>query len=319
MTTADEVALSEPEDEVSTMVQTAGLPQNWEEFIHTAVKLTDHSSGLYGFAPVLFAEAGGREFSQWCVQNGLSIEVVSGGTATLDVNTSAAGETAQFIKDLRWHYDVMPPVEKCYADNLMRMFANGEIAMMILPATGDMVRSLTRLGMSQDDIGIAALPAGPENRDHLTFGRCLVINSQVNRERRNAAFKWLTFQYDPDRIKLREQLRHREQEMTGRPRVPLFVPQYQETINALIRPYRTLPLFVDYENFVAPNLAPEPPYFTNRLYEAIAQGVRPILEDEASDPMVLIASVGAEFQAKYLQHAPTPQGFQKYLKLITRR
>ena len=245
--------------------------------------------------------------------------MVEGGTATLDVNTSAAGDVAQFVKDLRWHYDVTPAIEKCYADNLMKMFANGEIAMMTLPATGGMIRNLTKLGMSQDDIGVAALPMGPENRLHLTFGRCLVINSQVNRDRRNAAFKWLMFQYDPDRIRLREQLLYREQEMTGGPKVPLFIPAVQQQMDAMLQRFRTLPTFLDYENTVAGHLVAEPPYFTNRLYESVAQGVRPIIENADSNPATAIAAVGVEFQAKYLQNAPTPQGFQKYLRLLTRR
>lgn len=308
----------EQQELVTTMVRTANLPQDWDSFVKAAVKLTDHDAGVFGYAPILFAQEGGREFSQWCVQAGLDIEGMHGNTVTLDVNTSTAGEVAQFVKDLVWRYDVTPPAEKCYTDNLLKMFAEGKVAMITLPATGETIQRLIKLGMPLEDIGIAALPQGPVNRSHLTFGRCLIINSQLDRDRRMAAFKWLLFKTDPECAKIREQFYFREQEMTGLPCVPLYTSGKQQDLYDALKLCRTLPVYADYESIVAAHLDPEPPYLRDKLYEAVAAGVRPIIEQADSNPMTAIGKVGSEFQTRYLNSAnDTGGGIQRYIKMLT--
>jgi ABC-type glycerol-3-phosphate transport system substrate-binding protein len=322
VTTAAEeqtTAATEMAEPKTTMVQTAKLPQDWDGLIRTAIKLTNHGTQQYGYAPTLFGEAGGREYSQWALQAGLQIEIPSGKTTQLDINTSQSGEVAQFIKDLHWKYDVTPPTDRCYSDNLMQMFAEGKIAMMMLPATRETFQQLLKLGMPVEEIGVAALPGGPENRQQLTFGRCLIINSQIDKEKREAAFKWLMFQIDPERIQLREQYYFRLQEITGIPRVPLYAPVVQARLNEDLKMYRTIPIYVDYDYIVASNLHPEPPLFTSRLYEAIADGVRPIVERQNSRPMEDIGYVAVDFEQKYLTKSANEEGLQRYLKLLTER
>src|SRR5205814_8293477 len=112
----------------------------------------------------------------------------------------------------------------------------------------------------------------------------LVLNSQLDREHRAAAFKWMMFQLDPDVIRMREQYYFREQEITGVPSVPLLNERRQKELYDKLKLCRTLPLFEEYEKTVATHLVLEPPYFTDRLYEAIAEGIRPIVEQPNSEP-----------------------------------
>ena len=323
VTTSEEEASkaeTENREPVTTCIQTADLPRDWDSLIRTAVKLTDHGAGVYGYAPSLFAQAGGREFAQWCIQSGLQVQIPTRGAlgrATLDVNTSAAAEVVQFMKDLHWRYDASPPPAQCYNDNIMRMFATGKLAMATLPATRETILRLTKLGMATEDIGVAPLPLGPANRRHVAFGQCLILNSQIDRARKAAAMKWILFQLDPERIKSREQYFFREKELTGAPRVPLFTKAAQDRLNDMILTYRSVPLFCDYEDAAGSELALEPPYFTDRLYEALALGVRPIVEQKASDPTRSVAALGADFEARYLRGAPSAEGLKHYLKLLT--
>src|SRR5690606_13485102 len=129
--------------------------------IRLAVRLTNHKDKIYGFAPVLYAREGGREYAQWCTLAGLNVQKLEGDTITLDVDQS--GEVAQFLKDLHHRFDVMPSPNECTYDKLMTKFAEGELAMMILPADGDTLDKLMRQGMSLNDIGIAPLPQGTVN------------------------------------------------------------------------------------------------------------------------------------------------------------
>jgi hypothetical protein len=318
LTTSQETQMASvtpaPRTRETTTVRTSNLPRDWESFVKAAVRLTNHSAGVYGYAPVIFAEGGGREFSQWGVQAGLRIAYPEGERIALDVNSRAAADVVQFIKDLTWRYDVTPPLDKCYADNVIRMFAEGRVGMTMLPANRDTIRRLLRLGMPLDAIGIAPLPSGPKGRRHLTFGRCLVVNPQLDKDKRAAAVKWLLFQLDPETIRMREQFYYREQEMTGAPRVPLFLRARREAMAAALKPYRTLPTYADYEDAIAPLLQPEPGYFTDQLYSAIADGIRPLVTRKDSDPVAEIGSVGLEFERKFLRDAPTPKGLQRYLQ-----
>ena len=305
----------EPRSDASetTIVLSTGAPTTWVEFVRTAVKHTNHSDARFGYAPVMFAEGGGREFSQWGIQSGLQIAAVSGETVKLDVNTSVAAEVAQFLKDLHFRYDVTPPIDRCYAENVLRMFAEGRVAMCMMPATGDTIRRLLRQGMPLDSVGIAPLPHGPQNRRHLAFGRCLIISAQLDREQRAAAVKWLMFRVNPETRRMRQQFYFREQEMTGAPSVPLYVPAVQEAYNQSFRPFRTLPLYADYERAVTSLIVPEPGFFTDKLYAAISDGIRPIVSLKESNPSTAIADVATDFEAKYLRDAPTPRGLQHYL------
>jgi ABC-type glycerol-3-phosphate transport system substrate-binding protein len=227
------------------------------------------------------------------------------------VNTSGAAEVAQFVKDLRWRFDVMPPPQKCTYSNLMRMFAEGKLATMMLPADGETIDRLLKLGMNLDDIGIAELPKGPKNRDHLTYGRCLIVNSQLDRDRRAAAFKWILFMADPEVLKLREQFFYREQEYTGEPRVPLYVPERQTRLYEEIKPFRSLPLYMDYEQNIANLLTLGPSFNQNRLYEAIALGVFPIVEKQDSDPVQEVSLVATDFEQKYLRQDTSKENMIK--------
>jgi ABC-type glycerol-3-phosphate transport system substrate-binding protein len=305
--------------EVTTVVETFKMPEDWDSFIRLAAKLTDHRAGVYGYAPVLFAEEGGREFAQWGIQAGLQLQTASDGKVATDVNTPAAAEVARFLKDLRWRYDVTPPLDRCYYDNVLRMFAGGSVAMVMLPADLTTLERLRRLGMNMDDLGIAPLPGGPVSRLHLVSGRCLIVNSQLDRARRDAAFKWIMFQHDPERLRMREQYLFGEREITGVPSVPLYVAPHQERVYEMLRLYRSTPLFPEYEQAVARLLWPEPPYAKSAFYEMIAAGVRPIVERKDSVPEKEIQSVAEGFADKYLTAAPASEGLQRYLRQFVGR
>lgn len=312
----EEVAATIVKEEATTAVVNSDLPKNWEEFIRVAVKLTDHSRGAYGYAPILFAAEGGREFLQWCTLAGLAPSRLPNAEGLNALRSQPGLDALQFLKDLRWRYDVMPPAEKCYGDNVMKMFAEGKVAMMMLPATKDSVRRLMRLGMPPDNIGVAPLPAGPANRHHLVFGRCLIVNSQSDPAKRTAAAKWIRFMLDPEVLRLREQYLFREQDLTGIPRVPLYKKEKQAEVYTMLKGYRLLPVFSDYEEAVTTGLVPEPPRLRVQLYEDLAKDVRSALEKSESSAAAVVASLAHDFEKRYLHQVPQKPTLEEYLRLF---
>lgn len=318
LSTAAELAMQEQRttatDSVTTVVRTEGLPKDLEQFIRLAVRLTDHKKEIYGFAPVLYAAEGGREYSQWCMEAGLDVQNLDGENVSLDIDKS--GEVAQFLKDLHYRFEATPDPTKCFYDNLMTEFAKGKIGMMIMPADGDTVAELQKRGMSLDDIGITVLPRGLDNRDHLTYGRCMIINSQLDQSRRAAAFKWLMFVASPEVKRLRAQFFFREKNQTCPPTVPLYSPQMQAEFNSSVRQYRSLPLWDDYESVIASNLRLAPSFETQRFYESIAEGIRPILERKDSDPFHAVTLIMSDFDRKYIRKEKPDNLMDRYVNYL---
>lgn len=317
-TVREEVTGTVVKEDLTTAVTLTEWAKNWEDFIKLAVKLTDHEKAVYGYAPVLFAEDGGREFIQWAVLAGLDASQLPSAVALQRLRAQPGTDALQFLRDLRWRYDITPPADKCYGDNVLRMFAQGKVAMVMLPATKESLRRLMRAGMSPDNIGIAPLPAGPAARYHLTFGRCLIVNSQVDHAKRLAAAKWIRFLLDPEVTRLREQYLFREQDLTGVPKVPLFNKQKQEQVYTVLKPYRLLPVFTDYEDAVTTGLVAEPARLREELYEELAKEIRPAVELSNSDVPTIVQNLVKDFESRYLRQAEAEKlSLESYIRLFT--
>ncbi len=299
-TTPKEETITETviKEDLTTAIRLEKWPRTWEEFVRLAVQLTDHEKGLYGYAPVLFASEGGREFVQWCVLAGLEANRLPDHEALQELRGPSGNDAIGFLRDMRWRYDMIPPPEKCYSDNILRMFAEGKVAMIMLPATKESVRRLMRAGMPPDHIGIAPLPQGPANRQHLVFGRCLIVNSQTDESKRRAAAEWIRFLLDPEVLRMREQYLFREQDLTGIPRVPLYRKGKQDQVYQMLKSYRLLPVFADYEDTVTSGLMPEPARLKYELYEELAREVRPALEKQEIDVGGILASLGLDVEKR---------------------
>jgi ABC-type glycerol-3-phosphate transport system substrate-binding protein len=314
----EEITATVVKEDITTAVRLPGLPANWEDFIRLAVKLTDHEKGQYGYAPVLFAADGGREYIQWSVLAGLDASRLPEPAALARLRGEVGLDSLQFLRDLRWRYDVMPPAERCYGDNVLKMFAEGKIAMIMMPATKDSVRRLMRAGMAPDHIGVAPLPMGPASRQHLVFGRCVIVNSQTDEARRRAAAQWIRFLLDPEVTRIREQYLFREQDLTGIPHVPLYRKDKQDQLYTMLKPYRLLPVFADYEDTVTTGLMPEPARLRYELYEELAKEVRPVLEKKDVAPETVAATLVSDFEKRYLTQAvPQKMNIESYLRLFT--
>jgi len=295
-------------DKQTTLTESFALPKTWNELAKKAVELTDHSMPRYGFAPVCMGNEGGRELSQWAIQSGVNrLEYKDGDKLRTDLSTSASVSALQWVRELKTKYDVMPPVNQCYATNLMRMFAQGNVAMMVLPANGETIEKLQRSGMLLKDIGVAKIPAGDKNANMLVDGKCMIINSQCSPAKRKAALRWMMFQHDLQRIQLRARILSREREFVGTPRVPIYTAQRQKEVDDLIAPYRSIPQFVDYEKDLVTQLTPQPAWFQKTFYEAVGHDLYRFLEDDNASPFKTSMILGRDFMNSALAEAPSSE------------
>ena len=100
--------------------------------------------------------------------------------------------------------------------------------------------------------------------------------------------------------------------------MPLYRKDKQDQLYTMLKPYRLLPVFADYEDTVTTGLMPEPARLRYELYEELAKEVRPVLEKKDVAPETVAATLVSDFEKRYLTQAvPQKMNIESYLRLFT--
>jgi len=185
------------------------FPKNdwtWDDFLNAAVKTTDKAKGIAGFAPMGKTGEGGWGFSDFIYQAGGEVEVIKDGKAYAAFDSAEALTAAQFVKDLKWKYDVIPAKWDNGWGDVFNVFGAGQAAMVF---DGDWGRAIAinNLKMDPKDIGIVPMPKGkgPKSRQAGVLGGTYwIINAGTakNKAVQDAAWKWIDFErYDDAGLK----------------------------------------------------------------------------------------------------------------------
>lgn len=175
-----------------TLFKESGItpPKNWtwDEFLETAVRLTNAEKEQYGFALnwrqwgawtfQMFAWAGGDDLSQ--------IE----SNEKLDTTFTAPGviKAAAFYRSLKQNKCIQPDSTK-KLDTLKQDFAQGKAAMIYVGL--DDLESFTSRGMALSNIGFLPLPVGPSGTNQTQLGgSCYVMTIGVEEQKRQAVFDY---------------------------------------------------------------------------------------------------------------------------------
>jgi len=185
------------------------FPKNdwtWDDFLNAAVKTTDKAKGVAGFAPMGKGGEGGWGFSDFIYQAGGEVEVIKNGKAYAAFDSPEAVTAAQFLKDLKWKYDVLPAKWDNGWGDVFNVFGAGQAAMVL---DGDWGRAIAinNLKMDPKDIGIVPMPKGkgPKGRQAGVLGGTYwIINGGTAKTKavQDAAWKWIDFErYDAAGLK----------------------------------------------------------------------------------------------------------------------
>ncbi len=168
------------------MVKTA--PQNTDELIAIAQKLTNPDKKTYGFVmnnnePFWFAPTLGA-FGGW------PLSVDAAGKATITLNTPENKKALAFWKSLKFDKRIVPA--ECDYDCARGLFIERKAAMII---NGDWFVDEARKSLG-DKLGIAPLPIVSETGKPMTplvSGRYFFVNRRVEGPSADAVKKWLAF------------------------------------------------------------------------------------------------------------------------------
>ncbi len=299
------------------MFKDKGVPEpsinwTWDDFINAAVKTTDKEKGIAGFAAMTKGSEGGWALTDLIYQAGGEIETYKNGKYSAAFASPEAISALQFLKDMKWKYDVLPANWSNGWVDVYNVFGSGKAAIVFDADWGRNV-AINGQGMDPKNVGVALMPKGngPKGRQMgVQGGRFYVINAFCPAKSRDAAWKWLTFElWDQGNItgllNEAEEARKNKQYRAQFEYFPLkpSSPFYKEWANAFAKNSDVL-LSWGSEEFLSllPKTAhTEPPIEAQYVYgQVLSPIVQEVLSNKNADPAKLLKDAAAKFQKDYL-------------------
>ncbi len=167
-------------------------PKTWTELAETAKKIKD-ATGQAGLCLLAKDNAGGWHFSNIAWTFGATLTIDNGdGTFKANVNTPEAISAMEYIKSLKWDYDVLTadPTNEDWGTGFVNL-GTGTAAMYI--AANDAVNQPTQVnGLPVDKLALAAFPAGPNGAQFsLSGGTPYMFSKDATKEQINAVLDYL--------------------------------------------------------------------------------------------------------------------------------
>ncbi|MCX7919787.1 MAG: sugar ABC transporter substrate-binding protein [bacterium] len=275
-------------------------PETWDEFVQTAVKLTDRKKNISGFGICAATGAAGWYFLNWVWQAGGDFEQKQGNKWIAVFNAPPAVHALQFIKDLRWKYDVLQPNFLIDSEEAFKLFASDQIAMAMM--TPEWIPILVeKYGMDINNIGVTILPAGPAGRANQMGGGYAIINPTISREKQDACWKYITFAHDTAAFEQITKLRKEQGRIVGIPQLCAYQGERKEIFDRILDTYRNIPLYERFRTEANKYVKAEPPFFCQQLYsEALSPAVQSVLSNKNADPKKLLDTAATQFQTRFL-------------------
>ncbi|MBX7246907.1 MAG: extracellular solute-binding protein [Candidatus Sumerlaeaceae bacterium] len=276
-------------------------PQTWDDFTTYAIRLTDHSRGVCGFG--MLGENGGNawHFLNWAWQAGGDFERRGGDGQWISVfHEPPVIHALEYLRDLRWKHDVLQKNILANNDDIIQMFASGRAAMMF-QAPETMQSLIDKYHFPAGDVEIALLPAGPAGRANQIGGAFVIVNRDLEGQRKQRAFDAIVYEHEPDVIEPRLRLLKEQGRRVGLPCVPIFLPEYQEKIDAIVNKYRTVPDQSKLMAQAAEAVRVEPPYRCQTLYsQYLGPAIQEVLINRNADPAKVLQVESRRFQLREL-------------------
>lgn len=169
-------------------------PKDWNELAEFAVKIKN-ATGKSGFVFPTSSNMGGWIFTPVAWSYGVEfIEKDSDGKWVASFDTPECVAALQYIKDLKWKYDVLPSNSIIDGTEYYKTFATGNAGMMI--TAGDVAKYCVQYDMNVDSLGIMALPAGPKKHVTLLGGSVYCVSENSTEDQIDAAIRWLELAYN---------------------------------------------------------------------------------------------------------------------------
>ena len=169
-------------------------PKDWDELVEFAKQIKE-KTGIPGFVFPTAGNQGGWFFTALAWSYGVEfVEKTEDGKWMATFDTPECVEALQWIKDLKWKHDVVPIDTIIDGDKYYEIFSTGKAGMMIAP--GNYSDYVIQYGMTPDQLGLMAIPAGPAKHVTLIGGELQSVSSEATPEQIDAAVRWIETRYN---------------------------------------------------------------------------------------------------------------------------
>ena len=306
------------------LMETAGLmeadgtpkqPKDWNEVAEFAVKIKE-ATGKPGFVFPTANNNGGWMFTPIAWSYGAEfMEKGDDGKWKAIFDSPEAADALQFIKDLKWKYDVLPANTLIDGTEYYKVFGTGGAGMLI--AAGEYGKNLTQYGMQPEQIGMMAMPTGPKKHVTLMGGGIYAISNKANEKQIEGALRWIETSYTPvatDEYKTGKangmNRRLEKNELVGIKTMSVWNIDSDAVKygNQLIdEKTNANPNHVKlYNDFVADlgdcELRPEEPVCAQELYGILDSCIQEVLTNKDADCADILKKACSDFQVNYLDN-----------------
>ncbi|MEG2381420.1 MAG: extracellular solute-binding protein [Oscillospiraceae bacterium] len=286
------------------------IPQTYEELALTAQRIKQ-KTGKAGFVLPTMNNCGGWHFMNIAWSYGTEFLKQENGKWKAIFNSDECVKALQYVKDLKWKYDVLPSNAFIDLAEIQKLFATDQAAMFMgAPPQNELVMLYK---MNKDNIAVGRLPAGDKGRYALAGGMAYMISPTATDEQIDACFKWAklsgtTPDLNDETIKSFETFAKNSFDKNYMMGVNSFnVWNNEEWLNKRKEIYDKytnidLNMVKEYNEFKDVIVRSEEPVSCQELYKILDACIQAVLTDKDADPKALIEKAAEDFQKNYLDN-----------------
>ncbi|MFV0401062.1 MAG: ABC transporter substrate-binding protein [Oscillospiraceae bacterium] len=288
------------------------LPKTWDEVAETAAVIKE-KTGKNGFFYPTKNNQGGWMFMNLAWSYGAEFEKQVDGKWTAVFDSPEAVAALQYLKDLKWKYDVLPANTLLEIADLHQMFGTDQVGIAIC-AIDQAPNIIKATGCSVDIFAASTTPEGPAGKAALLGGSVYFVAPGTTTAQQDAIMKWLEFRGESpvftEESKQGFEDGKKNDAEQGFPVGPQGVRIWtsQERLaeeDAIIDKYINVDmrLWESYSNHASENVRAEEPVNVQELYKVLDSVIQEVLTNENADPQELLTKACQDFQKDYLDKA----------------
>ncbi len=285
------------------------FPKTYDELAEDA-KIIKEKTGKPGFFFPAKNNQGGWQFMNIAWAFGAEFEKQVDGKWTAVFNSPEAVAALQYLKDLKFKYDVLQPNVLADIDEMFKLLGTDQVGTAFGSADWK-DNPINNFKMSKDNQAMSAVPAGPKGAVALIGGTANFVSADSTPEQIDAVFKYLEIRgYSPNLsdeakqgFETIQKERNEKNNIAGIYGLRVWTePNRVAFEDSIYDKYRNvnLDLWKDYMENGTKSVKPEEPINCQELYKLLDGVIQETLTKKDSDPKALLDKAVATFQKDYL-------------------
>lgn len=290
-------------------------PKDWYEMAEFAQQIKE-KTGKAGFVMPTKENAGGWLFTMIAWSFGAEfMKQDDSGKWIATFDSPECVEALQFIKDLKWKYDVVPENILLNNGDVAEYLATGKAALTI--TSGTIGTQVAGYEMNPDSLGMMAIPAGPKRYVTLLGGDARAIREDATDEQIDACIRWLEYTgngYDIDESGKKALTETIEKSKANGAVIGIksLSPWNEQSAkvqfqNELIEKYanvsaNNVKLYNEFLNDSKVEVQPEEPICAQDLYGILDNCIQNVFGDKNADCAAILKKANSDFQTNFLNN-----------------